>query len=57
MMAATGITIHKSVRAAHKFLRDNEYDRVRKFWLKNDRRAQVVKLPSGKVRVIEGMPA
>lgn len=57
MMAATGITTHKSVRAAHKFLSDNDYDRVRQFWLKNDRCARVVKLPSGKVRVIEGMPA
>lgn len=57
MMAATGITTHKSVRAAHKFLRDNDYDRVRQFWMKSDRCAQVVKLPSGKVRVIEGMPA
>lgn len=32
MMAATGITTHKSTRAAYAYLREQGYDFVRKFW-------------------------
>ena len=56
MMASTAITTHKSVRAAYTYLREQGYDFVRKFWFIYNRCARVEKLPSGKVRVIEGMP-
>lgn len=56
MIATSSITTHQSVRAAHSYLRDQGYDLVRKFWFKHNRCARVEKLPSGKVRVIEGMP-
>lgn len=56
MIATSDITTHQSVKAAHSYLRDRGYDLVRKFWFKHNRCARVEKLPSGKVRVIEGMP-
>ncbi len=56
MIATSAITTHRNVKAAYAYLREQGYDMVRKFWFKHNRCARVEKLPSGKVRVIEGMP-
>ncbi len=56
MIATSAITTHRNVKAAYAYLREQGYDMVRKFWFKHNKCARVEKLPSWKVRVIEGTP-
>lgn len=56
MIAAYAITTHRNIRAAYAYLREEGYDKVRGFWFKHQKCAKLEKLPSGKVRIIEGTP-